>query len=170
VLADDRVALYFREHGSAALVDAESVSDGLLHALAVIAALSGPGQGTPALEEPENALHPWAVAQIVRMAQDSPQRQVVLTTHSDAVVDAIVDPSSLVLVERGPTGTHAVHAASREQMLTSILAESGIRLGELWLGARAEVSCRRRSRMNLFELWMWVFGITAEDDWESPVV
>jgi predicted ATPase len=90
-----RMTLQFEERGIREPLDQLAVSDGVLHALALLVAIFTDGQGVLALEEPENAIHPWAARALVRLAQEEQRRQIVMTTHSETVVSAIADPRSL---------------------------------------------------------------------------
>lgn len=127
-----RVTLQIKEQNIAEPLDQANVSDGVLHALALYIALFEPRPGILAIEEPENAIHPWAIRSLLAVAQDSPNC-VILTTHSETVVDAIRDPSSLFIVEQGDNGTTVTRATTRESALATILRESGQKLGEVWM-------------------------------------
>ena len=131
-----RVTLGFRERGIAEPIPLDGVSDGVLHALALLVALSAGGPGLLAIEEPENAIHPWSVRKIVQRAQTRTGNapQVLLTTHSETVVNAVADPSTLYIVEGDEThGTTITVATSRETALKSIIEESGQKLGDIWI-------------------------------------
>lgn len=127
-----RVTLQIKEQNIAEPLDQANVSDGVLHALALYIALFEPRPGILAIEEPENAIHPWAIRSLLAVAQDSPNC-VILTTHSETVVNAIRDPSSLFIVEQGDNGTTVTRATTRESALATILRESGQKLGEVWM-------------------------------------
>lgn len=127
-----RVTLQIKEQNIAEPLDQANVSDGVLHALALYIALFEPRPGILAIEEPENAIHPWAIRALLAVAQDSPNC-VILTTHSETVVNAIRDPSSLFIVEQGDNGTTVTRATTRESALATILRESGQKLGEVWM-------------------------------------
>ncbi|MEQ1569231.1 MAG: AAA family ATPase [Myxococcota bacterium] len=129
----NRFTLQFKERGVRHWLDQSSVSDGVLHALALLLVLLTRGQGVTAIEEPENALHPWAARALIELAQNQQSRQVLVTTHSETVVSAIGDPRSLFLVERGDRGTTVERATDREQALEEILRESGQKLGDVWI-------------------------------------
>lgn len=128
-----RVTLGFRERGIADPIPLDGVSAGVLHALALLIALSSPAPGLLAIEEPENALHPWSVRKLLGCAQEGRQ-QVLFTTHSETVVNAVRDPDALYIVEADDAkGTHVETATTKETALASILAESGQKLGDVWL-------------------------------------
>ncbi len=133
-----RVALSFQEQGIKSPFGQANVSDGVIHALALLLALEVHREAACplAIEEPENALHPWALKNIVERAQDlsSAEAPIILTTHSPVVVDAVRDVASLFIVETSEKkGTVVTPALSKEKALQSILADSGQKLGAIWL-------------------------------------
>lgn len=130
-----RVTLNFRERGIAEPIPLDGVSDGVLHALALLIALGAHQQGVLAIEEPENALHPWSVRKILRVAQEARRGQVLVTTHSESVVNAVENPESLFIVEADDQrGTTVEPATSKDEAILAILQESGQKLGEVWVG------------------------------------
>lgn len=129
--------LVFKERGISEELGQGSISDGVLHALALLVALhQGGGKEQPgllAIEEPENAIHPWPLRRLIGYAQRS-SRQILLTTHSETVVNAVTDPEALFIVENDDKrGTFVTQATERESALRAILQESGQRLGDVWL-------------------------------------
>jgi predicted ATPase len=108
----------------------------VLHALALLVALEGGlgGRGLLAIEEPENALHPWSLRAMVQRAQRAGARQLLLTTHSETVVSSVEDPAALYVVENmDGSGTVLTPATDRETALATILKESGEKLGDIWI-------------------------------------
>ena len=90
---------------------ARSLSDGTLRFLALaVLALDPFAQGVICLEEPENGIHPERIAAMLELLQDiavdvtkpvatdNPLRQVIVNTHSPAVVH-LVPPESLLIAE-----------------------------------------------------------------------
>jgi predicted ATPase len=90
---------------------ARSLSDGTLRFLAqAVLALDPTSQGVNCLEEPENGIHPERIAAMLELLQDiavdvtkpvatdNPLRQVIVNTHSPAVVHQ-VPPESLLIAE-----------------------------------------------------------------------
>lgn len=131
-----RMGLLFKERGISDELEQGDVSDGVLHALALLVAVEGGlgGKGILAIEEPENAVHPWAIREMIDLAQQESARRILLTTHSVTVVNAVRDPRSLFLVENDDSeGTTVTPALKREAALEAVLRESGQRLGEVWL-------------------------------------
>jgi predicted ATPase len=131
-----QLTLQFKERGISEPLGQGSVSDGVLHALALLVMLEGSdrSRGVLAIEEPENAIHPWSVRAMVAHAQDDPKRQILITTHSETVVNAVRDPASLFIVDiEDRLGTVINAAHDREDAIDSILANSGQKLGDLWM-------------------------------------
>ena len=88
---------------------ARSLSDGTLRFLALaVLELDSKGVGLICMEEPENGIHPERIPAILRLLQDiatdvhspighdNPLRQVIVNTHSPAVIQQIFDDSLLV--------------------------------------------------------------------------
>jgi predicted ATPase len=125
------VQIFFHERGFATPVPISRLSDGTLRFLCLLAILCHP-EPPPlvCIEEPELGLHPDAVATVAKLLVDAASRtQLVVTTHSDALVSALSEvPESVVVCERTEAGTslRRLEAASLERWLESY------RLGELW--------------------------------------
>ncbi|MRG93512.1 AAA family ATPase [Polyangium spumosum] len=131
-----RIALSFKERGIEGELSEANVSDGVIHALALLVALEGNERNVLAIEEPENALHPWALQQILDRAQDRLPfaEPLLISTHSPVVVDSVRDPASLYIVENHDKhGTIVTPALEKERALRTILANSGQKLGDVWL-------------------------------------
>jgi predicted ATPase len=84
-----------------------------------------------AIEEPEASLHPDAIRLIAEMLKDaSQQKQILVTTHSPELVDALSDdPESIVVCEKDPdegTQFHRLSSSDLEAWLERYT------LGELW--------------------------------------
>jgi predicted ATPase len=88
---------------------AQALSDGTLRFLALaVLELDPATQGLICLEEPENGVHPERIPAMLRLLQDivtdvtkpigidNPLRQVIINTHSPAVVSQIQDDSLLI--------------------------------------------------------------------------
>lgn len=135
-LLPGQIALRFKEKHIDEGLGQGNVSDGVMHALALLVALEGVGDNTIlAIEEPENALHPWALHKLMLRAQASERHSpLLLTTHSPTLIDTIRNPGSLYVVENnGLSGTSVKAATEKEHALRTILAESGQKLGEVWM-------------------------------------
>jgi predicted ATPase len=126
-----RIQIFVHERGLRAPVPMERLSDGTLHYLILLAILCHP-EPPPliCLEEPELGLHPDVIPKVAELLVESAQRtQLIVTTHSDALVSALSDiPESVVVCERGDEGT------SLTRLEPERLREWLVRyqLGELW--------------------------------------
>ena len=102
---------------------ARSLSDGTLRFLALaVLALDPTSQGVICLEEPENGIHPERISAMLELLQEiavdvtipvarnNPLRQVIVNTHSPAVVN-LVPPESLLIAET----EQAIHNGRRFQ-------------------------------------------------------
>jgi predicted ATPase len=84
-------------------IPATRLSDGTLRYLCLLAILCHP---TPppliCIEEPELGLHPDALAKLAELMKEASQRtQLIVTTHSDILVDEFTDdPESVVTFEK----------------------------------------------------------------------
>ena len=99
-IVGNTVQLYLHERGWKDPIPATRVSDGTLRFLAMLVALHAP---TPpsllCLEEPELGMHPDAVALLAELLVEASERmQLVVTTHSDALLSGLSDKVDSVLV------------------------------------------------------------------------
>ncbi|WP_428277876.1 AAA family ATPase [Candidatus Palauibacter sp.] len=121
-------------------VPARRISDGTLRFLCLLAILVDP-KPPPfiVIEEPELGLHPDIHSQLASLLLDASSRtQLIVTTHSDILVDALTGtPESIVVCEkvRGCTALERLSAERLEPWLDKY------RLGELWL--RGEIGGTR---------------------------
>jgi predicted ATPase len=125
------VQVFFHEEGLHNPVPAPRLSDGTLRFLCLLSILCHP-QPPPlvGIEEPELGLHPDAITSIADLLMDASARtQLVVTTHSDALVSALSGvPEAIVVCERDENGT------TLRRLEPARLAEwlERYRLGELW--------------------------------------
>jgi predicted ATPase len=123
-------ALAFLQEGQY-IIPATQLSDGTLRYLCLLAILCHP-EPPPliCIEEPELGLHPDVLPTLANLLKDAAERtQLIVTTHSDVLVDALTDqPEAVVVAEREAAGT----------TLTRLDAEKlkpwleKYRLGQLW--------------------------------------
>jgi predicted ATPase len=133
------VALFLVEEGGRE-IPASRMSDGTLRYLSLLAILLHP---TPpaliAIEEPELGLHPDVIPKIADLLVEASQRtQLVVTTHSRMLVDALSDqPESIVVCskEAGQTKMERLNAEDLNEWLERYT------LGELWI--RGEIGGNR---------------------------
>lgn len=102
------VQFYLHESGFRTPIPATRLSDGTIRFIALLATLLTP-EPPPlvCIEEPELGLHPDAVALLADLLVEASQRmQLVITTHSDALVSALTNqPAAIVACERPGAGT-----------------------------------------------------------------
>ena len=120
----------FLEEGKTS-IPATRLSDGTLRYLCLLTILCHPDPPPLiCLEEPELGLHPDILPDLVGLMRVASERcQLIVTTHSDVIVDALTDtPDSVVVCEkhRGSTTLKRLNAAELAHWLEDY------RLGELW--------------------------------------
>jgi predicted ATPase len=114
------------------IVPATRLSDGSLHYLCLLAILLQPDPPPLiCIEEPEIGLHPDVLPTLARLLKDAAERtQLIVTTHSDVLVDALSDQAeSVVVAEKGVEGTTLTRLDTKK--LKSWLEQYG--LGKLWM-------------------------------------
>ena len=103
------VQIFVHEKGLNQPIPATRLSDGTLRYLCLLTLLCHP---TPppllCLEEPGLGLHPDILTTVAELLVEASQRtQLIVTTHSDALVSALTDtPESMLVFEHDETGTH----------------------------------------------------------------
>ena len=125
------VQLYLHESGLRAPTPATRLSDGTIRLLALLATLLHPFPPTlVCIEEPELGLHPDAVALLAELLIEASDRmQLVVTTHSDALVSALTSqPDAIVACERPGAGTE-LRRLDPEKLASQLESH---RLGDLW--------------------------------------
>ena len=95
-----RAQLHLHESGLSTPIPASRISDGTLRHLALLAALmSSEPPSVLCLEEPELGLHPDAVSSLTELLVEASARmQLIVSTHSDAILSALGDLVDSVLV------------------------------------------------------------------------
>ncbi len=96
------VALFLEEAGNRT-IPATRLSDGTLHYLCLLAILLHPEPApVVVIEEPELGLHPDLLPIVADLLVSASQRsQLIVTTHSDTLVDALTDtPESVIVCEK----------------------------------------------------------------------
>ena len=125
------VQFYLHETGFNSPISSTRLSDGTIRFMAILAILLAPSPPPlVCIEEPELGLHPDAAALLGKLLVEASERmQLVVTTHSDALVSALTSqPESVVLCERPGAGTTLRRLDSEE--LTQELND--YTLGDLW--------------------------------------
>lgn len=125
------VQFYLHEAGFSSPIPATRLSDGTMRFVALLATLLAP-EPPPlvCIEEPELGLHPDAMAIIAEILLDASHRmQLIVTTHSDALVSALSEyPKTVVTCERigGSTKLSRLDPEHLSYWLEKY------RLGDLW--------------------------------------
>jgi predicted ATPase len=100
------LGLYFAEEGVGRPWSVSEVSDGTVQTLALLVALFDERFTALVLEEPENSVHPWIIRNILSAVREaSKTKQVIITTHSPVVMDA-VSPRHLFVMWRSGGESH----------------------------------------------------------------
>ena len=125
------VQLFLHESGLRDPIPSIRISDGTLRFLAILAALLSP-KPPPllCLEEPELGLHPDAVALLAELLVEASERmQLVVTTHSDALLSALGNQIESVMVcENNGYGT-AIERLDTERLAHWL---KDYTLGDIW--------------------------------------
>ena len=133
VRLDSGVALvYLKEKGIEQPIPAARLSDGTLKFLCLMAVLLHTNPPPLiCLEEPELGLHPDALQLVVEVLRDAAERsQLIVTTHSEALVDALSGkPEAVVVCERDFDNATSFQRLSRADLSQWL---ERYRLGELW--------------------------------------
>ena len=113
------------------LVPATRLSDGTLRFLCLLSILCHPNPPPlVCIEEPELGLHPDVLPVLSDLLREASQRcQLIVTTHSDMLVDTLTDtPESVVVCEKhdGKTEMHRLDKADLTEWLKRYS------LGDLW--------------------------------------
>jgi predicted ATPase len=114
------------------VIPATRLSDGTLRYLCLLAILCDPNPPPlVCIEEPELGLHPDVLPKLAdHLLAASRRTQLIVTTHSDVLVDAMSDqPESVVVCEKHDGATTMTRLAADE--LQAWLKK--YRLGELWI-------------------------------------
>lgn len=113
-------------------IPATRLSDGTLRYLCLLAILCHPDPPPlVCIEEPELGLHPDVLPNLAKLMLSASERcQLIVTTHSDILVDALTEtPESVIVCEKQDGRTRMQRLDSKE--LTQWLDR--YRLGQLWL-------------------------------------
>ncbi len=131
-LESGTVQLFVREKGLSEAIPATWLSDGTLRLLYLMAILCHPAPPRlVCIEEPELGMHPDALALIAEALVDASNRtQLIVTTHSEALIDALSDrPETVVVCEHDAEKGTSFRRLSKQD-LASWLKE--YTLGDLW--------------------------------------
>lgn len=115
------------------ITPASRLSDGTMRYLCLLAILCDPNPpGLICIEEPELGLHPDVIHKIADLLIEASERtQLIVTTHSDLLVDAMSEcPEAVVVVEKHEGKTQFRRLAASDEMKAWL---EKYRLGKLWI-------------------------------------
>lgn len=123
------VQIFFQERDIS--IPATRLSDGTLRYLCLLAILCHP-KPPPlvCIEEPELGLHPDVIAKLADILVEASERtQILVTTHSEVLVDALTDhPESVVVCEKH-RGCTEMRRLQKDDLAVWL---RGYSLGQLW--------------------------------------
>lgn len=125
------VQFYLHESGFGSPIAATRLSDGTIRFLALLATLLSPAPPpVVCIEEPELGLHPDALLLIAELLVAASERmQLIVTTHSDALVSALTEHAESVLVCERIAGASVIRRIEAEKIQHWL---DRYRLGDLW--------------------------------------
>ena len=129
------IQTYFHESSLSQAIPATRMSDGSLHYLCLLAVLCHPNPPPViCIEEPETGLHPDIISEVAdHLIEASKRSQIIVTTHSDILVDALTDiPESIVICDK-QDGTTKLRRLSKENIESWL---EDYRLGEIWMSGQ----------------------------------
>lgn len=125
------VQIFLHEDGLQQPIPATRLSDGTLRFLCLLSVLCHP-EPPPlvCLEEPEIGLHPDILPMVAELlVEASHKTQLIVTTHSDILVDALTDTPEAVVVCENTAGTTTLKRLDADELKPWL---EKYRLGELW--------------------------------------
>lgn len=131
-LEQGKVQLFIQEGSHA--VPVKRLSDGTLRYLSLLAILCHPNPAPLiCIEEPELGMHPDVVITIAKLlVEASENTQLIVTTHSDFLVDVLTkQPESVFVAENDADGTHLERLEAEK--IKPWLKDYGNSLGEFWM-------------------------------------
>ena len=127
------VQVFFQErmNQTVAPIPATRLSDGTLRYLCLLVILCHPNPPPlVCIEEPELGLHPDVLPNIAQLLIEASERtQLIVTTHSDVLIDALTErPEAVLVAEKTETGT-TLTRLNKEDLAPWL---EKYRLGEFW--------------------------------------
>ena len=130
-LRDGTVQIQFHESGLNYPIPSSRLSDGTLRYLCLLTVLCNPDPPPViCIEEPETGLHPDIIPGLGELLIEASKRsQIIVTTHSEMLVDALTEvPESIVICEK-PEMTTRLYRLNRTELKPWL---EKYRLGDLW--------------------------------------
>jgi predicted ATPase len=129
--SDRRLTLSFVEDDGQRSWSADEVSDGTVQSLAMFSSLYDARTPLILVEEPENSVHPWIVKRFVDGCREARDKQIIVTTHSPALISYLM-PSELTVVWRSNEGhTELSPITSLDPQAESLWASGSINLYDI---------------------------------------
>lgn len=131
-LVGTHLRMMLREEHLVSRTPATRLSDGTLRWLALLLILLNPDPApVTCIEEPELGLHPDAIHILADLLRDASSRtQLIVTTHSDALIDAFSDDPEAVCVCEKVEASTVIRRLNNESLKTWLKDYS---LGRLWM-------------------------------------
>ena len=111
-----RVKVMFQE--GRCTIPANRLSDGTLRFMSLLAILCDPSPTAPlvCIDEPELGLHPDVLPTLAELLMEASERmQLVVTTHSETLVDAMtIQPENILVADRTENGTQLTRLDPKE--------------------------------------------------------
>ena len=125
------VQVFLHERGLSQPIPATRLSDGTLRYLCLLAILCHPSPPPLiCIEEPEIGLHPDILPKVAQLLVEASQRtQLIVTTHSEALVDALTDTPEAVVVCEKEEGSTTMRRLDKDALKEWLDEYS---LGHLW--------------------------------------
>lgn len=132
--SEDRVYFVQHEPGLRFPVHQVGASSGTLRMLALMTALFGETKSNLiGIEEPENHVHPTALAAFAEYLLKARDRvQILVTTHSPLLLDFLNDPGAVCVVRHMDQEGTRVTRETNADAVRQALEESGFGLGEFY--------------------------------------
>jgi hypothetical protein len=128
------------------------------------------------IDEPNSFLHPGAVRELIRILQENPRHQYIISTHSPAVVD-VAKPSNLHILswvdgQTKVTSTDAALVEAQRLVLKEVGASFADVFGAervLWVEGKTEEVCFPRilAHFELLEARTAVVGVVNTGDFDG---
>jgi predicted ATPase len=125
------VQILLHEDGLRSPIPATRLSDGTIRFIAILTVLLRPTLAPLiCIDEPELGLHPDALSIIAELLVDAARHtQIVVTTHSDALVSALTEHAESVVVCENLAGSTRLRRLDSEKLQFWL---NKYRLGEIW--------------------------------------
>ena len=130
-IQEGSIRIDLQEKGLQHPISLSRFSDGMLRYISLLTILCHPDPPlVTCIEEPEMGLHPDIIIELARLLiEASSKSQIIITTHSDILVDALTDiPEAIIVCER-PTTSTQMSRLDKDKLEPWL---KKYRLGDLW--------------------------------------